>query len=51
MKEAQHRSRRINNDEIDAICTELNFSFEEPHIGMQKHKVAVIALIAIETAM
>lgn len=51
LKEAQHRSRRISNEEIDAICTELGFSFENPHIGMQKHKTAVIALIAIETAI
>lgn len=51
LKEAQHRSRRVSNEEINTICTELDFSFEKPHIGMQKHKVAVMALIAIETAM
>lgn len=51
LKEAQHRNRRVSTEEIDAICNELGFSFDNPHIGMQKHKVAVIALIAIETAM
>lgn len=49
-KNPPHRWRRITDEEIDLICTALNYDDDLP-IQMKTQEVAVAFLIAIETAM
>lgn len=48
--DSKARDRRITDEEIEKICTQLSFTEDSPPI-MLKQELAIIFLLAIETAM